>query len=143
MKPTRLPNTIAPADWTDEEYRGGIQHVRPRITEEELQCVDLVTWMLWSSRKVLGLEPWLYGVEKFPPDDVRIKLAKTTLNYKVMRDFMEYRHYPWRDPANYYHEFHLLRPVPGPVSDFIEVKVHPTLIVEMRRRYFLREDYDE
>ncbi len=140
--PFRAPISREPKDWREAYYRDGLSDVEPKLTDEEESLINLILWAVWRRREELILEPWLYGIEPFPPAVEITVSTKAGLN-RYLVGLTEDRRMVWREWHDSFNTFSLLRWDFSQKGEAIDISLHPCLIVEMRRRFFLRDEDPE
>ena len=135
-----------------EQRMRGLREFAIDFTAEEKTAADFLAWKIWEGRRTNGLDDWIYGRSaeyNFAPV-MRLHIPRQEITREILKGMDGLTYKRWfddderHDPQRYHrivwwYEF----PLRHESEKVVTVHPGPLLVVEARRRYFLKEDLDE
>ena len=134
-----------------EQKMRGLRDFSIDFTAEEKTAADFLAWKIWEGRRTNGLDYWLYGRNSICDAVPRVTLTipREEITREIVAGMDLLTHKRWfdddrkNDPQRYYRIVCWYElPLRQESEKVVTVHPGPLLVVEARRRYFLREDHE-
>jgi len=135
---------------TEQKLRG-LREFAIDFTAEEKTAADFLAWKIWQGRRTNGLDDWLYGrnplLDMVPV--VTLKIPREEITRELLKGMDGLTHKRWFDDDERYDPLRYHRivwwyefPLRQASEKVVTVHPGPLLVVEARRRYFLKEEHE-